>query len=102
MKSMNLLSKDEIKEAIHRIAPKYGIESVYLFGSYARDKADENSDFDFRIVGGDIRSLYDIAALRLDLKEALGHEVDVVLTENMREAFYKSIHDEEVLLYGGL
>jgi predicted nucleotidyltransferase len=80
--------------------PKYRIESVYLFGSYARGKANEHSDLDLRIVGGNIQSLYDIAALRLDLEEALGREVDVVLSENMRESFYKSIRDEEVLLYG--
>ncbi|MDR0355172.1 MAG: nucleotidyltransferase domain-containing protein [Deltaproteobacteria bacterium] len=96
-----MLSQNEIKSAVRTIAPKYGIESVYLFGSYARGTANEHSDVDFRIVGGNIESLYDIAALRLDLEEALGREVDVALTENMRESFYKSIRDEEALLYGG-
>jgi predicted nucleotidyltransferase len=99
---MNMISQNAIRNVVHTIAPKYGIQSVYLFGSYARGQATEHSDFDFRIVGGNIESLYDIAALRLDLEDALGHEVDIVLTENMRETFHKNIRDEEVLLYGGV
>ena len=40
------ISKDteEIKKAITPIALKYGLKAVYLFGSYARGTADENSD----------------------------------------------------------
>jgi predicted nucleotidyltransferase len=97
---LELLKQDEIMDAVRTVAPRYGIESVYLFGSYAKGQATENSDFDFRIVGGNISSLYDLASLRLDLEEALGRGVDVVLTENMRPSFYRAIQDEEVLMYG--
>ena len=95
-----MLNRNEIKDIIHAIAPKYGIESVYLFGSYARGDANEDSDFDFRIVGGNFRSLYDLIAFRLDLEDTLGREVDVVQTKNMRNSFYRMIKDEEVLIYG--
>ena len=95
-----MLSQNEIKNAVYTIAPKYGIESVYLFGSYARGDADEDSDFDFRIVGGNFRSLYDLIAFRLELEDTLGREVDVVQTKNMRDSFYRVIKDEEVLVYG--
>ena len=95
-----MLSQNEIKNIVYTIAPKYRIESVYLFGSYARGDADEDSDFDFRIVGGNFHSLYDLIAFRLDLEDALGREVDVVQTKNMRDSFYRVIKDEEVLVYG--
>jgi predicted nucleotidyltransferase len=95
-----MLSRNEIKNVIHDIAPKYEIESVYLFGSYARGDATEESDFDFRIVGGNMRSLWDIIGLRQDLEEALGRPVDTVLTKNMSESFYQKIKDDEVLIYG--
>ena len=95
-----MLSQNEIKDAVHMIAPKYEIESVYLFGSYARGDASEDSDFDFRIVGGNFRSLYDLIAFRLDLEDTLGREVDVVQTKNIRDSFYRIIKDEEVLVYG--
>ena len=95
-----MLSQNEIKNAVQTVAPKYGIESVYLFGSYARGNASEDSDFDFRIVGGNFSSLYDLIAFRLDLEDSLGREVDVVQTKNMRDSFYRIIKDEEVLVYG--
>ena len=91
---------NEIKNAVHAIAPKYGIERVYLFGSFARGDVNEDSDYDFRIVGGSFRSLYDLIAFRLDLEDTLGREVDVVQTKNMQDSFYNVIKDEEVLVFG--
>ena len=95
-----MLSLNEIKVVVQTIAPKYGVESVYLFGSYARGDANEDSDFDFRIVGGSFRSLYDLIAFRLDLADTLGREVDVIQTKNMQDSFYRVIRDEEVLVFG--
>jgi predicted nucleotidyltransferase len=95
-----MIANKKIKEIVGNIAPKYAIDSVFLFGSYARGTATEKSDFDFRIVGGEIRSLYDIEALRLDLEEALEKPVDIVLTDNIQSSFYDEIKKEEVLLYG--
>jgi predicted nucleotidyltransferase len=94
-----MLTQDKIQKVVRDVAPKYELNSVYLFGSYARDDATEDSDFDFRIEGGNLRSLFDLASLRLDLEDALGKPVDVVLTRNIDEAFHKAIKNEEVLLY---
>lgn len=41
---------DEIRERVRPIAEKYGIDSVSLFGSYARGDADLNSDIDLLVV----------------------------------------------------
>ena len=95
-----MLTQEAIRAAIQMIAPKYEIEQVYLFGSYARGDATESSDCDFRIVGGNIRDLYDIADLRLDLEEALGSKIDLILTKNMSAAFHQKFKDEEVQVYG--
>ena len=95
-----MLTQENIRTAIQAIAIKHGIEQFFLFGSYARGDATENSDCDLRIVGGNIRDLYDIADLRLDLEEALGTKIDLILTKNMSEAFHKKIKDEEVQIYG--
>ena len=37
---------DEIRQIITPIAKKYGLPAVYLFGSYARGTANEDSDVD--------------------------------------------------------
>ena len=95
-----MLTQENIRTAIQAIAIKHGIEQFFLFGSYARGDATETSDCDFRIVGGNIRDLYDIADLRLDLEEVLGTKIDLILTKNMSEVFYNKIKDEEVQIYG--
>lgn len=95
-----MLTQERIYTEIQNIAPKFGIEQVFLFGSYARGDATETSDCDFRIVGGNIRDLYDIAELRLDLEERLEKKIDLILTKNMSEDFYEKIKDDEVQIYG--
>ena len=95
-----MLTQEKIYQAAHSVALKYNIEQVYLFGSYARGNATETSDCDFRIVGGNIRDLFDIAELRLDLEEQLGKKIDLVLSKNMSDAFYAKIKDDEVRIYG--
>ena len=94
-----MLTQDDIMKAAQEIAPKYEIDEVYLFGSYARGDATEESDCDIRIVGGDIRSLFQLSSLYIDFEEALGKSVDVVMTKNMSKSFYELIKDEELLIY---
>ena len=99
---MRMLTQDEIREAVRMVASKYNIENVYLFGSYARGDATEDSDFDLRVVGGDIPTMFRLSGLYIDFEEALGKRVDVVMTDSMSESFYELIKDEEVLIYAGL
>ncbi|MCM1107280.1 MAG: nucleotidyltransferase domain-containing protein [Blautia sp.] len=35
----------DIEDLVQPIAEKYKVKAIYLFGSYARGEADENSDF---------------------------------------------------------
>lgn len=50
---------------------------MYLFGSYARGEAKEDSDLDFLVYGGDDFRLTMIYALAEELREILGKDVDV-------------------------
>ena len=88
-----------IISAARKIAPLYGIDQVYLFGSYARGEATEGSDVDIRIVGGNLPSLFEIGSLYEDFIEALGCTVDIILTKNMSDDFYSGIKNDEVLIY---
>lgn len=45
----------EIRKFVSKRAEEYGAERVYLFGSYARGEATENSDIDLHIDKGRIR-----------------------------------------------
>jgi len=54
-------SIEELKRIIFPIAERYGVNKVYLFGSVARGDYTENSDYDFCIERGKIRSLLDLS-----------------------------------------
>ena len=88
----------EIKAVVGNLARQYGAERVYLFGSYARGEAREDSDVDLRIDKGEIRGLQ-FAGLLCDLEDALGSSVDLISTAGMDARFRREIAPEEVLLY---
>ncbi len=46
---MSVYTTNEIADKVRPIAEAYGIDKVYLFGSYARGEATENSDIDFYV-----------------------------------------------------
>ena len=94
-----MLDHNGITEIVNRIAPVYELSEVYLFGSYARGDATEDSDFDFRIVGGNMRTLFDVGGLYSDFEDALGKKIDLVLSKNMSNEFYDLIKNEEILIY---
>ena len=64
---------DEIARIVRPIAQRYGLRAVYLFGSYARGAATEDSDIDLLIdtTGTNIKSLLQVAAVYCELEEAL-------------------------------
>ena len=48
---------EEIKEKTVPLAKDFGIQTMYLFGSYARGEANDNSDVDIFIDKGNLKSL---------------------------------------------
>ena len=90
---------DQIREIVSPIAESYGIPAVWLFGSYARGEATENSDVDLLIDCGDISSGFLLGGLYIDLRDSLNRELDMVTTEGEDKDFLRRIQQDEVLLY---
>ena len=103
---------DEIKKNILKVLKKYEIEKAYIFGSYARNEANKNSDVDIMIVGGKkIKTLLDMAEFEIELKEALKKDVDVISEEVYsekdddedgelaRKIFMKNVIKERIKIY---
>ena len=88
-----------IKNAVTPIAKQYGLKRIYLFGSYAKGTANENSDIDLLIEKGKSLSLLMLSGFRQDVEEILNLSVDVVTTSGIEEAFQNEIKGTEVLLY---
>lgn len=93
-----LLDVKEIKKAVSTLGEQYGAERIYLFGSYARGDAGENSDVDLRIDRGNIRG-WALGGLLIDLEVSLQKKVDLLTTGSLQKEFLDSIKNEEVLLY---
>jgi predicted nucleotidyltransferase len=86
------------REDILRIAAKHGARGVRVFGSVARGEASAGSDVDFLVEFEPGRSLFDHAALLLDLEELLGREVDVVTHRSLRSRIRERVLAEAVPL----
>jgi len=92
---------EEIKAVVEPIARKYGVERVYLFGSYARGEVSENSDIGLRVDKGSLKGMFALCGLYTEIEEALQTKVDVLTTGSLEDDFLHKIRKEEVLLYGG-
>ncbi len=90
---------DEIKMIVLPIARKYDVESVYLFGSYARGEATENSDIDLVMNFSEPISLFTLAEIINDLEKLFGKKVDIVSHNSASPRLLYQIIDEEVLMY---
>ncbi|NLK00700.1 MAG: nucleotidyltransferase family protein [Clostridia bacterium] len=79
---MSILAKlDSKREEIMKIASKYGVQNIRVFGSIARGEETVNSDLDILVKFEQGRSLFDLIDLKYDLEDLLEREVDVI-TEN--------------------
>ena len=89
---------DKIKAIVKPIADKYNVQSVYLFGSYARGEATENSDLDFLVFGGEGFKLTNIFAFAEELRETFQRRVDVfeISEINTESDFYSNIMNERL------
>jgi predicted nucleotidyltransferase len=100
---------EELKQKIAPIARRYDIPAVYVFGSYARNEATENSDVDVLIdrKGSKIVSLFDLGALYNDLDEELGIGLDLITEDSLLQDdvkrrtpwFLENIQKERVAVY---
>ncbi len=90
----------DIVRLVKPVAEKYGVKAVYLFGSYARGEADENSDLDFLVFGGEDFKPTMIFALAEDLRGILKKNVDVfeISEINKDSDFYNTIMKERLFV----
>jgi hypothetical protein len=90
---------NEIKKITVPVAEAYGIQSLGVFGSYARNEATDESDIDICVEKGALRSLLQYFAFVQELENKLGCHVDVITTEIEDTEFLNHVLKESILLY---
>jgi len=86
------------RDAILRLAAKHGARSVRVFGSVARQEADQQSDVDFLVEMEPGRSLFDLGGLQYELEGLLGRRVDVVTERGLKARIRQRVLQEAVPL----
>lgn len=84
----------EHREAILKIAARYGARSVRVFGSAARGDARPGSDVDLLVDLVPGRTLLDHVGLWQDLEALLGRPVDVVVEGGISPYLWERIREE--------
>lgn len=96
----SVLSKEEISAYVSGLLRKYNADNAMIFGSYARGDADEKSDIDIVVYGGEGFDMTDVLAISDEINRFLNKPVDVYeISEINRDSpLYESIMKEGVLI----
>jgi len=87
---------EQIKNKIVPVLKEAGVVRSSLFGSVVRGEATEDSDVDVLVDLPRGKTLLDLVGLKLDLKEVLGRDVDVVTYRSVSPLLEDSILKEQV------
>lgn len=80
---------------------KQPVEKVWLFGSYARNEENENSDIDLliRFIRPNKIDLFDYVGIKQDLEDLTGRKIDLVEEGHEAEKVKPFIQRDKQLIY---
>jgi hypothetical protein len=88
----------EKREAIVRVAERHGATEVRLIGSLARSDARPDSDVDLLVTWATGTSLFDQAALMVELKDLIGRKVDIASDGWVKPQIRESVYRDAIAL----
>ena len=86
----------DLAERINPILRRNAVVRAAIFGSVARGEASPGSDLDLLVEFGDDKSLLDLAHLKVELEQELGHPVDVLTYRAIYHRLRERILQEQV------
>jgi uncharacterized protein len=72
---------------IRQIALSHGVQNIRVFGSASRGEDVEGSDLDLLVEPTPETTLFDIGAIRLELRQLLGFDIDVLTPNALPDKF---------------
>ncbi|MDR1871438.1 MAG: nucleotidyltransferase domain-containing protein [Deltaproteobacteria bacterium] len=107
-----IYSLEQIKVIVLPIAIKYNLKALWVFGSYARGEATEESDVDILMDDPDfnIFTLLDLYQLNDELENKFNKRVDLISTDALfclrmkyfDPKFVDIVNNEKVIVYNNL
>ena len=88
---LTILSKD--RENLRR---RFGVSTVRLFGSVARDEAGTHSDIDLLVDFDETPSLFEFLRLRSYLEELVQCKVDLITESGLKERARSSVERDAI------
>ncbi|MEA2035393.1 MAG: nucleotidyltransferase family protein [Euryarchaeota archaeon] len=76
------------------LAKKYSVKKIGIFGSFARDDANERSDVDILVEYNESPGFFEFIELEDYLKEKLGRNVDLATKNALKPAIRKRVLSE--------
>lgn len=87
--SLAILKVEDIRAMVVPLLEKYDMRSASLFGSYARNEADENSDIDLLLEGNPGFRPLNVFGVAEDLFRLSGKRVDVCEISELDEGEFR-------------
>jgi predicted nucleotidyltransferase len=94
------MTLQNIKNEMASVLEKYDVESAGVFGSFARDENDAESDIDLLVQFRSPKTLLEIIALEQELSELTGRKVEVVTKRSLHPYLAPSVYKDLKPLYG--
>jgi uncharacterized protein len=94
----NILHRDDIISILREqmIQSRFGIKSLFLFGSVARNEATQESDLDF-VVNFDGMITFDrYMDLKIFLEDLFGKKIDLAIGDTLKPQIRQKILEEAI------
>jgi predicted nucleotidyltransferase len=82
------------RSRIRQIALDHRVGNIRVFGSALRGNDTEVSDLDLLVEPTEETTLFDIGAIRFELKQLLGCEIDVLTPDSLPDSFRSQVMKE--------
>ena len=95
------MNPSERNKTLVSFLTKHGAKKIGLFGSVARGEDRPDSDIDVLVEFSEVKSLFEMVGIELDLADVLGKKIDLFREENLRPIIKNSVMEDLVVIYDG-
>jgi uncharacterized protein len=88
----------KISEFRLELQDQFGVQHLYLFGSFSRNEASPDSDIDFLVEFSRPTGLFGLASLQLYLEDKLGRKVDIGTPQSLKPYIREEVERDALLV----